>query len=680
MRIDPLQSTQDLPNQNRPVRKLIIGAEIMDDPAATPERVDHWFQVLAEYQMPLARVFIPMDESALSRMDWFFAAAERHHVGISATLGGWPSEDAANWIRSVVERYQNSPALDSWILVNEPGQTPEADPQAWGRFGNWLEQKYKTVDDLNRAWEQHYPDFAAVGYDDALFFGKIFIQPIPFLDWYTFWRGHLTWRLNWIADQIRRVDPLHPTHVNPHALISNLAALSIDLPAWRGFLDTYGASCHPSWHFTLLERDQYALGVAYVCDLIRGAAAGKPFWVTELQGGNNTNSGGRPLYPFPEDIAQWLWTSFGSGAERVIFWLLNNRSFGVESGEWSLLDFQQQPSERLETARKVACTIHENAGFFQGAQPVETPITILLSLETMTLQERFEKTQPINSTERGVPIRLEGRGRNAHLLAALAYYEVFHQMGIPVQIKHMHDFDWASSGPAPRLAILPNLAALTAEQAKDITRFVQNGNTALMTGLTGAWDAENRFWTLAGRFPLEDLLGATLREIRTMEPGTCVQLQNPELDLPVHLWVGEIRNTSAQPIGSQQGWLTAVRKQAGKGEVIWIPSLVDLGAWLGDNQPLAKFISGVAAPFTRDLPFQFVARQPGCVLRVLQNGPDFVTVITNGTLQQKNLNLRFPTGMQPVLLWAEDSTLNAQGELQLAPRGTLVALWTRPQN
>ena len=54
---------------------FIIGAEIMDDPAATPEMVDHWFKILADYQMPLARVFIPTKEDALRRMDGFFAAA-----------------------------------------------------------------------------------------------------------------------------------------------------------------------------------------------------------------------------------------------------------------------------------------------------------------------------------------------------------------------------------------------------------------------------------------------------------------------------------------------------------------------------------------------------------------------------------------------------------------------------
>jgi beta-galactosidase len=663
----------------RPTRcnvfRPLIGAEIMDDPAATPDKVEHWFKLLADYQMPLARVFIPRGEEALQRMDGFFRAAEKYHVGITATLGGPPSDKNARWIHEVVLRYKDSPALDSWILVNEPGQSPDANPLALESFRAWLQAKYKTVETLNGVWQSAYAGFDAVAFEPQWMGGRLFARPAPFLDWHTFWRSHLTWHLGWIAEQIRQMDAVHPTHVNPHALVGNLAAMSLDLPAWRGFLDSLGSSIHPSWHFTLLKRNQYVLGVAYVCDLIRGAVEPKPFWVTELQGGNNTNSGNRPLGPTPADIAQWLWTSIGSGAERMIFWLLNNRSFGGESGEWSLLDFQDQPSERLEAAGQVARVLRQYDEFFRDAQPITAPITILLSLETMTLQERFEKTQPVTSTERGVPVRLEGRGRNAHGLAALAYYETFQQLGIPVRVKFMHDFDWNAAAEPPQLAILPNVAALSGEQARAIETFVRNGHTVLLTGLTGAWDPENRFWPLASGFPLENLLGATLKELRTLDEGCEVALQEPKVTLPSHLWVGEIRNHTAQPIGQQQSWITAVRKPAGAGQAIWIPSLVDLGAWLGDNRPLAHLLNASFASLMRELPFRFAEQEPGCLLRILRNGPCYLTVVTNGTGQARRVHLQHPEDLSPHTLWAEGADLASHSEVVLSPRGTLVTLW-----
>ena len=657
----------------RSEHRPILGAQIMDDPAATEEKIDLWFRTLADYDMPLARVFVPRGEEGLRRMDWFFRAAEKHGVGITATLGGQPSPESERWILEVVERYQGSPALDSWILINEPGWAPASNPLAVERFRRWLRDKYGTVEALNRAWGKDYAGFDDAGVESSR--PGAFSAAIPFLDWYTFWRSHLTWHLHWIAERIRKVDAVHPTHVNPHALITNLAANSQDLPAWRSFLSSLGASAHPSWHFGLLGRDQYALGISYICDLIHGASEPKPFWITELQGGNNTNSGTRPLCPMPEDIAQWVWTGLGSGADRVVFWLLNNRSFAVESGEWSLLDLQNQPGERLETAGRIARIVNENAAFFQESTPVKSPITIFLSLETMSLQERFEQSSPVTSTERGAAVRLEGRGRNAHVLAALAFYETLQEMGIPVRIKHIHDFEWDSRTEEPQLAILPNIAALSADQAKDIETFVLNGNTALITGLTGAWDPENRFWSLTSRFPLEDLVGATLREIRTLDTDCQVSLLEPEIALPSHLWVGEIANHSAHVIGRQSGWITAVRKHAGAGEVFWIPSLVDVGAWLDDHRPLGQFLASVTSPFVANLAFRFAGPHSGCLLRVLRSGEDYLTVIVNGAAQAKRLQLRHPDGVMPTVIWREGSTVSPTGDVTLAPRGTVVALW-----
>lgn len=663
----------------RPASRPILGAQIMDDPAATSEKVDGWMKILADHRMPLARVFVPRGEDALRRMDWFFRSAEKHGVGITATLGGEPSPETERWIHEVVARYKDSPALDSWILINEPGNAPKVDPLATGRFRVWLKRKYGTIERLNEAWRSRNSSFDSIQYDPQVAMSSTWSTPDCFLDWYAFWRDHLTWQLNWIADQIRKTDTVHPTHVNPHALIANLAANSQDMPAWRPFLSSLGASIHPSWHFSLLRRDQYPLGVAYVSSLIHGASEPKPFWITELQGGNTTNSGGRPLYPFPRDIAQWLWTGIGSGADRIVFWLLNNRSFARESGEWSLLDLQNQPSERLAAAATVAKVIDQNQQLFRDARPLQSRVTILLSLETMALQEWFGRTYPVSSTEGGKPVRLEARDRNAHVLAALGIYQALAQIGIQASVKHMHDFDWETPRQAPHLAVLPNVAALSGADAKRLETFVRNGNTALILGLTGTWDAENRFWTLQSRHPLENLVGATLKELRTLDEDCHVELEDPPLRLPSSLWVGEILNHSAIPIGRQNGWITAVRKKSGKGEAIWIPSLVDLGSWTSDGLPMARFLERVAEPFISNQPFRLVEYQPNIIMRTLRSGDSYILVVTNGSAGHRKLSIRVPKELSSRILWGEGSSMNSQGETTLSPRGTVVTEWRQAQ-
>ena len=674
-----------------------LGAEVWIEPGQRAADVDRWFKMLADARMPVARLFLMWNyiERApgvwdFQLYDQAFRAAEKYHVRVVATLtpnwgpahrhylyssqGGAITDTqerlagAQEYIARVVGRYKESPALDSWMLMNEPGQRPAPDPLALQRYRAWLAEKYGSVARLNAAWLSDFDSFEQVSYDPRWAAGGFaFTAPAAFTDWYTFWRSHLTWYLGWVAARVREADPAHHIHVNPHALVGNLAANSFDLPAWRAFLDSLGASVHPAWHFGLLRRDQFALGVGYVCDLVRGGSEPHPFWVTELQGGGNIYSSVRPLSPTREDVAQWVWTSVGAGADRVIFWLLNARGQGSEAGEWSLLDFQGRAGERFDAAREIASVLERHAPLFRGARPVEAPVTIILSLETMTLQERYRVED------------FPARDRNAHVLAALGFYQALAELGLPARLKEIHDFDWRAASPAPRLAILPHVTALSATQARDIETFVRNGNTVLVTGLTGLYDEEARFWPL-GRWPLEDVLGARLKEVLTLSDRTAVALSRPALSLPSSLWVGEIENESAEVVGRLDGRVTAVRKQTGKGVAVWVPSMIGLGAWLGDGAPLARLLEDVTEPFTRDLPLRFTERQPGCLLRVLRSGGRYVTVVTNGTAEPRQCAVRHQPGLAPQPLWGDASALapgkqaNSQA-ISLGARQTSVLLW-----
>jgi len=671
----------------------LLGAQVWIEPGQKPEDVERWFKTLADARMPVARLFLMWNYIEREPGVWDFAlydrafrAAEKHRVRVVATLTpnwgpahrgytyasqGGPVGDtdarlaeAREYVARVVARYRSSPALDSWMLMNEPGQRPAPDRLALQRYRLWLTRKYGTVARLNEAWMTDFKSFVSIPHDPRWTAGGFaFNATAAFTDWHTFWRAHLAWYLNEVASEVRNLDPARHVHVNPHALVGNLASNSLDLPEWRRFLHSLGASVHPSWHFGLLKREQFALGVSYVCDLVRGASEPHPFWVTELQGGPNLYSSVRPLSPTREDIAQWVWTGVGAGADRVVFWLLNARAEGLEAGEWSLLDFNGQRSERFDTAGDIARVLEQQASFFNKARPVESPVTVILSLETMTLQERFASNDS------------PARGRDAHVLEALGLYQALTELGLPARLKHFDDFDWRDTTRPPRLAVLPHVSALTAEQARDAEAFVRGGGTLLVTGLTGFYDAEARFLP-SERWPLAELLGARPREVHTPADRAEVAWSSPALTLPSLLWLGEIANDSAEVAARQGGRVTAVRKRAGRGEAVWVPSLVGMGAWLGDGAPLAGLLEELAAPFTRDAPFRFDGRQAGCLLRVLQNGNAYATVVTNGTAEPRQCRLRLSPRLTPQLLWGEDSPLTSDNPtVSLKARQTTVLLW-----
>lgn len=666
----------------------LLGAQIWIEPGQTPQEIDAWFAELQAAHMPIARIFImwaylqpTRDRWDFSLYDAAFRSAEAHHVGIVATLtpSGRPlflggdgtqglgivksnieASASDDYIRQVVRRYRSSSALDSWILLNEPGQAPGDSTRAEVQFRPWLRSHYSSLTALNHAWGSDYPSFATLRLKPS---SNSWNQTST-IDWMTFWRQFQTEELRRMAGVVRKEDPRHGIHLNPHALLSNLAGLSDDLPEWRGFLDTLGCSIHPAWHFGLLKKDQYALGVSYINDLVAGSIEPKPHWVTELQGGNNISSGIYPMDPTANEIAQWTWTSIGSGANRVIFWLLNARREGVEAAEWSLLDFQQKPSVRLGAASRVAETIERHAEFFSHASAARPPITLIASLGTMTYETVFAKSD------------YPGRGKNAQLLETLGIYDALARLGPPPAIKHFDDYDWEGTSERPRVAILPDVRVLSAAQTDRLKIFVGHGNTLLITGLTGFYDPYGKAWPLAG-FPLSQVTGAALKELNFIGNLYSEKLSNPKASLPAHLWEGSIGPTDAAKIGMHDGLVTAtdLRKPNG-GRVIWIPSLIGLGAWLQDPQPLANYAKAIFSGFYEALPFRFKDSGHSCMLRVLLSNNSYVTIVTNGAEKPTHCTLEHTELGAPEVLWGALPSLNGRETmLTLEPKETSVLLW-----
>lgn len=633
--------------------------------------VDKTFKLFAENNMKVARIWITFNPFRpeswdFSRYDWAFEAAQKYGVRLCPTLGPvgsgvcvMPSdakqlEGGAEYIKAIVMRYKDHPALDTWMLINEPGKAATNTPFAMQRYREWLKNKYGSTDKM---WG-NYKSFDEVEFQPSWNTGEPFAQ---FIDWHTFWRENLAWYLNWIASEIRKWDTKTPTHANPHGLISNLAGSSYDLPTWRTFLTSIGSSMHPTWHFGFLKRNQFALGASYQCDLLRGSFEPKPFWVTELQGGNNLYRDPRPFNPTYDDIAQFLWTIVGAGGKRVIYW-----TFEPNEG-FSLVDYQGKPSERLQSTSDVEKILLANKDFFETAKPIESPITIILSLETMTLNMAMEGW--FQTPEKD----FTSRTRNAHLADLLGFYKTFTESGIPVNIKHINDYDWEKKTDSPRLAIFADVIGMTQAQAEAVSKFVQNGNTALITGGTGIYN-EYRMFTPIRKFPLAEVVGGNLKENQFVDVTFNTKLTQPALTIPTSAWRGTIDNKSGEVLGKFGTEVIATRNKFGQGQSIWIPSIIGVPAWENSNDQLLALLKAYVGNFMNS-PFSFEKKADLCVLRTMENNGHYVTVVTNGSDQPRQVVMKTSKlQLKPTMIWGKAAQVNGKN-INLGPRETVVMLW-----
>jgi len=639
-----------------------IGAQIFIEPGQTDAEIDQWFNLLNKSGMTVCR--IRMFEQYLKKADgtWdytlfdkAFKAGEKYNVKIFATLfpsaenmtiGGFkfPYSEGhlgqiSQYIKNVVIHFQTFKSLYGWVLINEPGTggyVPQND------FTNQKMQEWKK--------KQIESTYNSKGYTKLIDFSKE-----------KFLTDYNTWYLNWIALEIAKYDTKSQIHVNNHQIFENVA--EYDFPSWRKFLTSLGASAHPSWHFDYFKRSQYACALSANCSLIRSGAGPLPFWLTELQGGNNTYSGNRPFCPTPDEITQWLWTSIGSGAKGIIFWCFNPRSIGDEAGEWALVDFQNNPTDKLLAISKITKCISEKRNIFNNSKPDKPNISILYNRESLWMEKRNQ----IGSTDEK---QYEGKLTGGAMKSALSFYEILLENGINSNFQEMNEFDWTKNDYTGQMVILSGQISLPSKYWDNLRRFVEEGGKLFVEGLTGFYD-ENMLCLQNTGFPLKDVFGGSLKEVKCI-PGDFDM--NIIQTLPVHLWKAYIYNVSGKILSQEKDLVTATRNSYGKGETVWIPSMIGLGARRSGNSESLSRLLVSEIDVTCKVKFRFNEQHKGVLMHTLENYKSFVTIIVNKNTEIQKIKLQTPDLTPNVIFASKESSIKNK-TVTIYPEETLVIEW-----
>jgi beta-galactosidase len=641
----------------------LIGAQVFIEPGQTLDNIETWFRVLEEAGMKVCR--IRMFESHMHRSngtwdyslyDHAFRMAEKYDVKVFATLfpldsrnsvGGekFPENEEhlcaiAAYIEHVVIHFKQYRSLYAWVLQNEPG-TGGYVPD--NEFSGKAYTKWKA--------DQPVPDYNSKGYLKETFESKRFL------------RDYETWFLSWIAGEVQKYDPGRHLHVNNHQIFENVA--EYDFPAWRRFLTSLGASAHPSWHFGIFTRSRYAMALSANCDIIRSGAGDLPFWITELQGGNTIYSGNVPMCPTQEEIVQWLWTGIASGAKGTIFWCLNPRASAIEAGEWAMITFQDEPSDRLIAASRVIKTVNNHVSLFSNASFAETNIHILYSRESL-----WAETYSQVKGEKA-----EGKATGGVMKSALACHEALTENGIGCNFSELNEFDWEKQNYENASIILAHQISIPSAYWKQLENFVAKGGKLIVTGLTGFFD-ENMHNVMKTGFPLENLFGGNIREVKHAGELFEVHLQNPDYSFPAHLWMGTINVLSGQTIGKAGNEILAIRNSFGKGKVVWIPSLIELGARSSDNQSLSEFLVAEASASIASIPVRFANHEKGMLMKTMLSGENLISILINKTEDRKTIPVITLRDFRPKILFSNKTgMISDNNDLTIDPEETLVIQW-----
>lgn len=641
----------------------MIGAELFIEKGQKPEEIDTWVKRMKESGMSITRIRMFEDYMRKADGSWDFSlydeafrAAEKYGIKVYANLypatnfaelGGfkYPRDEAhlnsiSEYIKNLVTHFKKFKSLYGWVPVNEPGigGIPKGD-FAQNKYNEWLKKQPASTN--NSKGYEHF-DFA----DNR------------FLLYYN------TWFLNWLADEIRKFDPKNPIHVNTHAIFENVAIY--DFPGWSKFLTSLGGSAHASWHFGYFTRKQYGVAMSANSEIIRSGAIGIPWLMTEMQGGNNTYSGGTPMCPTKEEIAQWTWTVIGTESKGAIFWCLNPRSSGIEAGEWALLNFQDEPSDRMQSVANVAGVINSNPELFAKARVAESGVSVLYSREALWVERKLQN---------GISSPYQGRNPGGAMKSALAYFEALSEMGIQANLKELGEFDFSKSNFTGKTIILAQQIAIHSKYWQNLSDFVSKGGKLIVDGMTAYFD-ENALCIMKTGFPFENVFGGNIKEYKLIDDKFLVRLDDPDIKLPAHMWMGTIKPTTGKPIGSAYSETTGLRNTYGKGEVCWIPTLIGLGARNeADYSALSVLLKNEISGMD-NISFRFKQHQPGMLMKTLKTSSDYITIIINKSAEERDVELvKGVKAGNPAVLFANKGGNAQDNSITIFPEETLVIKW-----
>lgn len=648
--------------QSFELKEPLIGAQVVIENGQSAEEIESLFALLKAHSMTICR--IRMFESYMHdgngnwnfyTFDTAFKAAERNGIRIFATLfpmveftniGGFKFPDSeahlssvGEYIQQVVSHFKQYKSLAGWVLLNEigSGKAPLDNTLTAQRLEQWKSKDtVKAVAKNGRPVMQFHEERFLMDYN--------------------------TWYLSWLKSEVRRYDVKNHVHVNTHAIYETYS--EYDFTKWRSILDSFGGSAHASWHFGNFDRSGYHYAMAINSEIIRSGAGTKPWLMTELQGGNNLWSGGKPMCPTSQEIEQWMWTVIGTGGKGMIFWSLNARSAGIEAGEWGLLNLLNQPTDRLKSAAKVAATISSNAELFAGATVAESGVNILYTRESLWSERRAET----------VGVGYAGRLPGGSIRSVIGFYETFAQLGIQANVKCIDEFDFNANDNKGKVIVLAHQIAIPTSYNQRLEHFVSTGGTLLVEGLTGFFNERMQLQT-TNESPLTGLLGGQLVDAPFVNERFTIQLNHQKSLLPAHLWEGAILPATATPIArNARGEVVAVTNATGSGKVIWIPSPVGIAAReANDYKPLGSFIERELLPGLAPSTIRFKRFVPGMLMLPLRTEKGYVVVLINKNKKAQRVELLLPAVETITDLTNKSERKDkSSSQLTLQPEETLV--------
>lgn len=380
------------------------------------------------------------------------------------------------FVKEMTKRYGNHKALLAFGLCNELGAGYISYSQsARERFIKWLEEKYNSVDNLNKAWCTQRWSRKINHFEEVVLpaSGLVKAAPERYLDMRRFYSEEIIGYIKGLRGIIMAEAPNCVTSSNHWA---EFAKAGFDyLNSYEEFVDIPGIGFYPGIN------PEYRKGVLGACMYVdhRIGELDAPMWCLEFQTGS---FGG---YACPRKaMRMYAYLSLLYRSQMVCAWTWRSMLGGEEQYFFGLLDHDGIPGRKYEEFKQVAEEFKklQEYGFPRKTEP---QIGIAYSFESKLVSEYSKDYYKTDYTDQ-----------------ILQIYQTLFDDNIDCNFINLRDI----SKEYP-LVIIPGHSVMDEKSAQNVRNYIQNGGTVVMTAYSAKVNENNVVFdsSLPGR--LGDVFG-----------------------------------------------------------------------------------------------------------------------------------------------------------------------------
>lgn len=410
-------------------------------------------------------------------------------------------------IEKLAQHYGNDKRIMGWQLDNEPRPAQDYGKDARQRFREWLENKYKSVDVLNKVWgtafwSQVYSDFSEINIPRV---SQMFMNSHQILDYNRFSTEEMAGFLDEQAMTIRKyvntgqwiTTNYIPEYSDGHLRKSN----QLDFHSYTRYMvfgEDYG-----------IGRKGYRIGpverIAKANDFFRTIDG--VYGVMELQPGQ-VNWGKINSQPLPGAVRLWLWHVFAGGSKFACTYRYRQPLYGTELYHYGIVGPDgvtptKSGLEYTEFIKEIAALRKEYDPSAKNPETYEKRRTaILYNHENAWEMERNKQTTEWNT--------------EAHIDK---YYNALKNFGAPVDF-----IDERNNFSKYNVMIAPAYEMIDKELVQRWKEYAEQGGNLVLTCRTGHKTRNGQLFEASFAEPIYSLIGAKIDFYDLLQPRTPDQI------------------------------------------------------------------------------------------------------------------------------------------------------------